>query len=68
MEKCGRCGSFRLVKFLDGFGQRRLFCKTCSGSFLENGGLSKFNNDQKNLREFNLDIHYNPRAIVRHFR
>lgn len=65
--KCGKCGSLRMTKFIDGFGKRRIFCKKCYGSFLDN---SVFNNlvGQKSLTDFGLDVYYNPRAVViRHF-
>jgi len=55
-----------MTKFFDGFGKRRIFCKKCYGSFLDNGGFSNFV-DQKTLLEFNPHVHYNPRAVVRHF-
>lgn len=54
--KCLRCKSVRILKFIDGFGERRIFCKTCGGSFLENNTV-KFN-DQKNLAEFSLQTYH----------
>ena len=53
-----------MVKFIDGFGKRRIFCRKCCGSFLDNGAFSNAI-DQKNLIDFNLDVYYNPRAVIR---
>lgn len=49
------------MKFIDGFGQRRMFCKRCGGSFLEEG-IVEFG-IQKRLQDFKLIIHDNGRAI-----
>ncbi|MBI2542939.1 MAG: hypothetical protein HYW24_02020 [Candidatus Aenigmarchaeota archaeon] len=57
--KC-KCGSFRMVKFIDGFGQRRLFCRVCSGSFLD---ISFPGPEQTKLPDFN-HMYYNRRAVV----
>lgn len=27
--KCIRCGSKRIIEFIDGFGDRRIFCRDC---------------------------------------
>jgi hypothetical protein len=54
--KCLRCKSVRTLKFIDGFGQRRIFCRNCGGSFLEDRVI-KFNN-QKNLIDFSLDMYH----------
>jgi len=53
--KCLRCHSARTFGFIDGFGERRIFCKDCGGSFLE----SRIEEIgwQKNLHEFNLDVY-----------
>jgi len=53
--KCLRCRSARTFGFIDGFGERRIFCKECGGSFLE----SRIEEIgwQKNLHEFNLDVY-----------
>jgi len=64
--KCGKCGSVRMTKFIDGFGQRRIFCKGCYGSFVDNGTFLNLNG-QKILGDFNSDVYYNPRAVIRHF-
>ena len=64
--KCVKCGSLRMTKFVDGFGKRRIFCKTCYGSFLDS---TVFENlpGQKNLLGLDVGVHYNPRAVIRHF-
>jgi len=36
MLRCMFCNSKRVMKFIDGFGERRVFCKVCGRSFLEN--------------------------------
>lgn len=28
--RCIKCGSERIVKFLDGFGKPRIYCKSCN--------------------------------------
>jgi len=33
--RCTRCHSPRIIKFLDGFGDWRVFCRTCQESILE---------------------------------
>lgn len=52
--KCIRCGSERTIKFIDGFGRQRIFCKGCKGSFEE------ILIDQLNFKL----IYDNPRALV----
>jgi len=59
-----KCGSLRMVKFVDGFGKRRIFCRGCWGSFIDLNQL----NGQTKLKDFDFNIYYNPQAIVRHFR
>ena len=55
-----------MTRFFDGFGKRRIFCKKCYGSFLDNDTFGNFV-DQKNLMDFNSHVYYNPRAVMRHF-
>lgn len=31
--RCVRCNSIRLFEFMDGFGQKRIFCRTCNIGF-----------------------------------
>jgi hypothetical protein len=54
--KCMRCKSERVMKFIDGFGVRRIFCRDCWLSVPENI-LIKFNS-QKNLNEFKTNSYY----------
>jgi hypothetical protein len=54
--RCLRCNSFRTFEFIDGFGQKRIFCKDCFGSFLES--KAKEIETQKSLHEFNLDLYH----------
>ena len=61
--KCFKCGSLRMIKFIDGFGNNRIFCRGCSGSFLD---ASFFNQEQTKLPDFDF-AHYNRRAVIRHF-
>ena len=51
-----------MIRFIDGFGMPRIFCKNCKGSFLESFVVN-FNFEQKNLRDYLNFIHDNPRAI-----
>jgi hypothetical protein len=48
--KCMKCNSPRIIKFLDGFGQSRVFCRTCHESIL----FTDFSQmkDVKKLSEF----------------
>ncbi len=46
--RCVNCNSPRTIRFIDGFGEPRVFCKTCQESMLiENVILA-----QKNVWEF----------------
>ncbi|MBI4009822.1 MAG: hypothetical protein HY361_01320 [Candidatus Aenigmarchaeota archaeon] len=53
--KCLRCKSVRIVSFIDGFGEKRIFCRTCWGSF-PTESVIKFS-DQKSLQEFNHETY-----------
>jgi len=61
--KCIRCNSRRLIRFIDGFGERRIFCKSCWGSFTEES-IVEFG-VQKKLTEFKEIFYNNNKAIVR---
>jgi len=50
--ECRMCSSPRIMKFVDGFGDHRLFCRTCGRSFLLEETLI-VDREQKNLQEFN---------------
>lgn len=51
--RCLLCNSRRVLRFIDGFGEKRVFCKTCGRSFLEST-VFKLRN-QTNLLEFRVD-------------
>jgi len=63
--ECVKCGSLRMMEFVDGFGQRRVFCKGCGRSSLDTRELREFNglNIFQNLRQ---NVYYNSRAAIRH--
>jgi hypothetical protein len=54
--KCIVCRSPRILRFVDGFGYRRIFCKGCGRSFLEQSFIRV--NEQKKLQEFQLRVKY----------
>lgn len=54
--KCVRCNSLRTFSFIDGFGEKRIFCKDCGGSFLEN--KVKELERQKSLHDFDLEMYH----------
>lgn len=61
--RCIRCNSTRVIRFVDGFGQHRIFCKNCKGSFVESYVINI--NQQKHLQEYmKIPIHDNPRAVI----
>ena len=41
--RCEKCHSPRLIRFLDGFGQWRIFCRSCQESVL----IAEFNEEKK---------------------
>lgn len=47
--KCMKCHSPRIIRFLDGFGNNRIFCKTCQESML----LKDVIISQTSITEFN---------------
>jgi len=51
--RCIRCGSRRIIEFVDGFGKERVFCRDCFMS-LEKTSFVKLMS-QKSLREFYLE-------------
>jgi len=54
--RCVACRSPRILRFIDGFGDRRIFCKGCGRSFLEQSFVRI--NEQKRLQEFQLKADY----------
>jgi hypothetical protein len=53
---CILCRSPKIIKFIDGFGERRVFCKMCGRSFLEVGLMTP---NQRSLQEFSIKFHRN---------
>ena len=50
--RCMLCNSHRLMNFIDGFGDKRIFCRSCGRSYLEkNFDIIR---DQKHLQDFGL--------------
>lgn len=58
--RCALCSSPRTLRFIDGFGDRRIFCHTCGRSFLENNLIP---NDQKSLQEFRIGFYRNVQSV-----
>jgi len=55
--KCVRCKSPRLIRFVDGFGKERIFCRDCWNSLPV---MNRVVADQKRLQEFStLDYKVN---------
>ncbi len=50
MMQCYKCNSPRLIKFLDGFGNKRVFCKSCNESVL----AEQISLAQRKLTELNI--------------
>jgi hypothetical protein len=48
------------MRFIDGFGERRVFCRTCGRSILEESAMRL--REQKRLFEFNI-MHLSPELI-----
>ena len=63
---CLRCKSHRTMKFVDGFDQKRIFCRSCGRSFLEDAHGAKMNiphDDQKTVMGLNAGIYYRPGVL-----
>jgi len=60
--ECVKCGSLRMMEFMDGFGQRRVFCKGCGRSSLD---TRRFN-ELKIFQNLRQNVYYNSRAAIRH--
>lgn len=60
---CIKCHSPRLIRFLDGFGKWRIFCRTC----LESIPLIEFNElkDVKKLSEFTGYHTHSPKLVLK---
>jgi len=62
--RCPHCESFVVFRFFDAYGQRRIFCRNCKGSFLDDslallGGMKS----QKSLLHFKPEIYWKPEAV-----
>jgi len=52
------------MKFVDGFGQRRLFCRSCGRSFLEHMPSNHvLPSGQRNVLGFEVGIYYRPGVV-----
>jgi hypothetical protein len=62
---CARCRSHRTTKFVDGFGQNRIFCKSCGRSYLEAVNFVKMpSEDQKTMLGHNLGFYFRPGILA----
>jgi hypothetical protein len=59
--RCGRCKSLNVVKFIDGFGDHRIFCRCCGRSFLEDSFARL--GSQSSLVEFDNKMYFRPQAL-----
>jgi len=50
--------------FIDGFGEKRFYCKNCKGSFPVNRLPDFIDKNQLTLNFFKVFIHTNPRAVI----
>jgi len=60
--ECVKCGSLRMMEFMDGFEQRRVFCKGCGRSSLDTREF----NGLKIFQDLRQNVYYNSRAAIRH--
>jgi len=58
--QCVRCKSHRLMKFVDGHGQNRVFCRSCGSSFLDATFGVFVPSGQKSLLGFEAGIYQRP--------
>jgi len=59
--KCLRCKSEKTYGFLDAFGNRRIFCRSCWGSWLEQSVIEF--GDVKKPNIMKLTFYQNNRAV-----
>ncbi|MCD6371134.1 MAG: hypothetical protein J7L39_00255 [Candidatus Aenigmarchaeota archaeon] len=64
--KCIRCNSPRTIRFIDGNGVRRIYCRTCKASYPEEILLEFGQKKLFEFKEFENLVHINPRAVVRY--
>ncbi len=60
--ECLRCKSTNTFKFLDAFGRRRVFCRRCSGSWLEESAM-EFGAGIRDERIMKLTFYQNNRSV-----
>lgn len=59
--ECVKCRSHRIMKFVDGHGQHRMFCRSCGSSFLDATLMGPFvPSGQKSLLGFEAGIYQRP--------
>ena len=61
---CLRCKSTNTFRFLDAFGNRRIFCRRCSGSWLEQS-VMEFGANLKDDKIMKLTFYQNNKAMPR---
>jgi hypothetical protein len=60
--RCVKCKSHRIMKFIDGFGQSRCFCRSCGRSFLEFAHVLP--TGQKSLLGADAGLYYRPGIVL----
>ncbi len=60
--KCPRCKYLRMMWFVDGFGERRIYCRMCGANFLE----TEFSKptEQRNTLKFDSELRIPPGVRV----
>ena len=59
--KCLRCKSVKTYKFLDGFNQKRIFCRNCWGSWPEQAVIEFGKPETSNIMK--LTFYQNNKAL-----
>jgi hypothetical protein len=63
--KCARCKSHRVLRFVDGFGQKRVFCRSCGRSYLEAVDFVKVpSEEQRTMLGHNLGFYFRPGVLA----
>lgn len=64
LMRCTHCKSIALIRFVDGFGQRRVFCRNCKISYIDRTIRSVGSQmSQRNLLSFKPEVYYRPEAV-----
>lgn len=58
--ECLRCRSHRMLRFVDGHDQHRMFCRSCGSSFLDAAQIAFVPSGQKSLLGFEAGIYQRP--------